>query len=198
MIRKIIPSKFSPNFYVPTINSIIVNEKVDGQEEAEDILDFDELIIEDELVFSDNLINNNIKAIEIPLTGPESVSEQLSEMNIPAEIRPTLTKLLVEKYPDVVSTHNLDAGDLSRLLGQVSIKLKEGEQFPRNKKVYALSNQDQEHLDTLLQFMEKHDLIKPAKGIDRNYGYGAPAYLLPRKNNFGRLIVDFSQINPLL
>ena len=67
LIKQIIPSDYQSDVYIPSINAIVVKEKLKNHKNVNDILDFDEIILDSELEFSDELINNT-RAIEVPLS----------------------------------------------------------------------------------------------------------------------------------
>ena len=62
----------------------------------------------------------------------ECVSDLLLEQNFAPNIMPFLTEIFVKKYPSVVAMHALDVGNMSKILGPVTILLKQGEVLPAN------------------------------------------------------------------
>ncbi len=44
--------------------------------------------------------------------------------------------IFVDKYPEVVSLHGLDAGNLSLTLGYTQLRLRKGEVLPRAKRIF--------------------------------------------------------------
>ena len=116
----------------------------------------------------------------------------------PKDIQPYIKDIFIDSYPDVVAKHNWDAGELSFFLGKCALKLKENEKLPKNRKIYALTGPEQEQMDEIIAFMLKLNLIRESPEFDKNPGYGCACYLIARKNNSARLIVDFSTVNPFL
>lgn len=122
----------------------------------------------------------------------------------PKEIQPFLIDIFKQKFPDVVSRTTMESGDLSRTLGFCYLKLKDGCKLPKNKRLFKLSNEDQQHMKDILDYLEKYGFIQKVHlgqhFNQENYG-GVPAFLISRKSKeaVARLICDFSQeINTLL
>ena len=95
--------------------------------------------------------------------------------------------------------HSLDAGDLSLTLGFTQLKLREGETLPRSKRIFHISPPDARHLEDICEFLIKFGyLIKSPVDPNGLHLYGMASYLVPRSKpgSLGRLVVDFSPINP--
>ena len=109
--------------------------------------------------------------------------------------------IFIDKYPEVISLHALDAGNLSLTLGYVSLRMREGEVLPRARRIFQLSPTENRHLEDICLLLQKEGYIERAKlKPNGHHMYGLSAYLVPRAKpgSIGRLIVDFSTINPLL
>lgn len=117
------------------------------------------------------------------------------------EVKDFVHDIFIKKYPQVVSLHALDAGNLSRTLGYVQLRLREGEVLPRARRIFHISPVEQRHLDDVCQFLEKFGYITKAPITPSGcHLYGMSSYLVPRSkpNSLGRLIVDFSPVNQLI
>ncbi len=138
-------------------------------------------------------------------TIPEDEFLQPADMvnleDYPPEIRPYIRDIFVESYPSVISTHSTDRGDLSRYLGNYTIKLKPGQVLPQHKKLYYLSSVEKLQMQSILEFLLKNGTIERASLSGDTYdNYASPAYLIAKadKNATPRLIVNFQQLNPCL
>jgi hypothetical protein len=95
----------------------------------------------------------------------------------------------------------MDAGDLSKTLGFLSLKLIPGETLPRHKRIYHLSPQDNRYLEELLdQFIRFNYMIRAPIDKTGSHLYGMSAYLIPRKKptELARLIIDFSPLTNII
>jgi hypothetical protein len=61
--------------------------------------------------------------LEIPTLIHKSAEEALNLSLFDIELRPYLQDIFLDKYPNVVSLHSLDAGDVSKTLGFTSLRL---------------------------------------------------------------------------
>ena len=112
-----------------------------------------------------------------------------------------IKKIFLEKYPQVVSLHALDAGNLSLTLGYTQLRLREGEVLPRSKRIFHISPSDQRHLDDICDLMIRFGYITRSPiSPTGHHLFGMSAYLVPRAKPgcLGRLIVDFSPVNQLI
>jgi hypothetical protein len=57
----------------------------------------------------------------------KNVEEALNLNNFEPHNRPFLKNIFLEKYPNTVALHSLDAGDVSKTLGYTSLRLIPGE-----------------------------------------------------------------------
>ena len=82
------------------------------------------------------------RGIEVPTQIFSSAEEAIQLENFPPEVRKYIKRIFLERYPNCVSLHSLDAGDLSLTLGFTQLKLKEGETLPRSKRIFHISPPD--------------------------------------------------------
>ena len=115
------------------------------------------------------------------------------------EIREYIKKIFIEEFPDVVSLHQFDIGDLSYLLGYYTLKLKRGARLPRHSKLYYLSPADSQQMKDILTFMEKHDIISKCPQGGDSIKLCCSAYLIPRRDGQAvpRLIINYIPLNRL-
>ena len=121
------------------------------------------------------------------------------------EQRPYLKKLFIEKFPELVSRHSLDLGNLSKTLGKYRLKLKKFAKLPKFRKIYYLNSSELQQLQVILQFLLKYDAISKigVEGDDKNLhmdSFASPSYLIPRSNpaSSARLIVNYRHLNQLI
>ena len=141
------------------------------------------------------------KGIEIPSQIFANAAEAIDLNLYNEEIRPFIKELFIDKYPEVVALHSIDAGDLSLTLGLTQIRLKPGEILPRCKRVFHMSPADTRHLHDITELLIKFGyLIKTPMEPDGTHLYGMASYLVTRSKpgTLGRLIVDYSPINSLI
>jgi len=139
--------------------------------------------------------------IDLPTVIHETAADAIDLNAYNEYVKPYIKEIFLEKYPEVVALHSLDAGNLSLTLGFTQLRLREGEKLPRSKRIFHVSPTDQRHLDDICEFLIKYGYIMRAP-ISPNgcHLYGMSAYLVPRAkpNCLGRLIVDFSPVNQLI
>ena len=82
---------------------------------------------------SSQIIENGL---EIPTLIHDSPEAALNLSLFNHEFRPYLADIFLKKYPQVVSLHSLEAGNVSRTLGYTSLRLIPGENLPRHKRIY--------------------------------------------------------------
>ena len=119
--------------------------KQGGAEEEEELTESD---IEDTLLE---------QAPHIPLNISNTVEEAVKIESFDEKIQPYIRDLFLVKYRNVCSLHSLDAGNLSRTLGFVYLRLKPGAVLPTNKRIYKLNNCEANHLFDILSFLQKTD-----------------------------------------
>ncbi len=72
-----------------------------------------------EVEITDDLIDP--KGIELPTQVFANASEAINLDSYNEEIRPFIKEIFIDKYPEVVALHAIDAGDLSLTLGLTQI-----------------------------------------------------------------------------
>ncbi len=78
----------------------------------------------------------------------------------------------------------MDAGEISKTLGFLSLRLIPGEVLPRHKRIFHLSPQDNAYLEEFLeQFIRFNYMIRaPNDAKNHHHLYGMSAYLILVKN----------------
>ena len=56
-----------------------------------------------------------------------------------AEIRPYITNIFLDKYQQVIASHSLDSGNVSKTLGYTTLRLITGENLLCHCRIYHLS-----------------------------------------------------------
>jgi hypothetical protein len=139
--------------------------------------------------------------LEIPTLIHKSAEEALNLSLFDIELRPYLQDIFLDKYPNVVSLHSLDAGNVSKTLGFTSLRLIPGENLPRHKGIYQLSPQDANYLEHLLEQFIRFNYIRraPIESTDLHL-YGMSTYLVPRKKmtDIACLVIDFSPLTSII
>ncbi len=97
--------------------------------------------------------------MEVPTLIHNSPEEALNLNQFEAHLRPFLKNIFLEKYPNTVALHSLDAGNISKTLGYTALRLIPGETLPRHKRIYHLSPQDTRYLEELLEHFIKLSCI---------------------------------------
>ena len=206
--REILPCAFEENIRVPllTVSKISITEDRFDEPNVR-LLDLDpkNTIIKGEPTYSGevNITEELItpKGLELPTQVFANAAEAIDLSNYNEEIRPFIKDLFITKYPEVVALHAIDAGDLSLTLGLTQIRLRPGEVLPRCKRIFHMSPQDDRHLNDICELLIRFGyLIKAPIQPDGNHLYGMASYLVTRSKpgTLGRLIVDYSPINPLI
>ena len=101
-----------------------------------------------------------------------------------------IRRLLVEKYPKLVARHSYDCGDISRTLGYMYVPL--AKPLPKTRKVYYPNSRQMQEMHDILHLMEHYKLISKSEVT-----YGAPIFLIPRKNpqQPSRLLAAMIELN---
>ena len=138
--------------------------------------------------------------LEVPTMIYKNAEEALNLNNFEPHIRPFLKNIFLEKYPNTVALHSLDAGDVSKTLGYTSLRLIPGETLPRHKRIYHLSPQDTAYLEELLEHFIKFNYVMRAPIESNTHLYGMSTYLVPRKKltDMARLVIDFSPLTNVI
>ena len=141
------------------------------------------------------------QGLDLPSTIYDTAAEAINLDSYSEEIRPFIKKLFIDKYPEVVALHAIDAGDLSLTLGLTQLRLRPGEVLPRCKRLFHMSPPDTRHLNDICELLIKFGyLIRAPMAPNDRHLYGMASYLVPRSKpaTLGRLIVDYSPVNTLL
>ncbi len=120
---------------------------------------------------------------------------------LPTHIQPFVKDIFVNRYPEVVSLHGLDAGNLCLTLGYTQLRLRKGEVLPHAKQIFHVSPSDARHLDDIINLLIKFGFVmRSSPSLTGHHLYGMSAYLVPRAKPgcLGRLIVDFSPVIQLI
>ena len=190
------------NILVPTVNKISVPSEEDVM--VSDLSYADTVMSKEPTYVGVADINHEIiepSGIDIPTLIHSTAAEAIDLSVYSEEVRPFIQDIFINKYPQVVSLHSLDAGNLSLTLGLTQLRLREGEKLPRAKRIFHISPSDQRHLDDICELLIKFGYISRSRMTpDGSHLYGMSAYLVPRSkpNCLGRLIVDFSPVNQLI
>jgi Reverse transcriptase (RNA-dependent DNA polymerase)/RNase H-like domain found in reverse transcriptase len=139
--------------------------------------------------------------IDLPTVIYRNAQEAVDLTKYNQEIGNHLKRIFLEKHPKAVALHAMDSGDFSLTLGYIKLRLREGETLPRAKRIFHISPSDTRHLDDICEFLIKFGYIRRAKpDPNGTHLYGLSSYLVPRAKpgTLGRLVVDFSPINPLI
>ena len=89
------------------------------------------------------------QGLDLPTTIYDTAAEAINLLAYSEEIRPYIKDLFIDKYPEVVALHAIDAGDLSLTLGLTQLRLHPGEVLPRCKRIFHMSPPDTRHLDDI-------------------------------------------------
>ena len=200
--REIFPSPESFSLSIPVITVCNVAINTEGEIDKEDlkhIAGISKVSYSGTAEISSEIID---AGLEIPNAIHSSPEEALNLELFEPEIRPFLSDLFLVKYRDTVSLHPMDAGDISKTLGYLSLRLIPGEVLPRHKRIFHLSPQDNAYLEELLdQFIRFNFMIRaPVDAGKHHHLYGMSAYLIPRKKptDLPRLIIDYSPLTTII
>ena len=139
--------------------------------------------------------------IDLPTVIYKDAREAIDLSKYESHLRPYIEHIFIKRFPQAVSLHALDSGNFSLTLGYTQLRLREGETLPRAKRIFHVSPSDSRHLTDICDFLIKYGYIKKAPVSPTGHHlFGVSSYLIPRAKPgcLGRLIVDFSPINPLL
>ncbi|RPH78923.1 MAG: hypothetical protein EHM77_06455, partial [Planctomycetaceae bacterium] len=180
--REILPSSNNVEIHLPVISvcNVIIDEEGEiSKEDLKHIAGANKVSYTGTADISPEIIEAGMQPPNLIHNTPE---EALDLTHFDAELRPYLEDLFFKKYRNVVSLHPMDAGDLSKTLGFLSLKLIPGETLPRHKRIYHLSPQDNRYLEELLdQFIRFNYMIRAPIDKTGSHLYGMSAYLIPRK-----------------
>ena len=139
--------------------------------------------------------------VDIPTMVYETAEDAVQLHKFPKPIQPFIRGIFIERFPQVVSLHSLDAGNLSLTLGFTQLRLRKGEALPRSRRIFHVSPGDQRHLDDITDLLCKFGYIRRSPSSPTGHHlYGMSSYLIPRAKPgcLGRLIIDYSPVNQLI
>lgn len=130
----------------------------------------------------------------------ETIENLLTLENYPEIIRPYLDDIFLKKYRAVISRSQYDIGNLSKTLGTYKLQLKPGCVLPAFKRLYYVTGHERKHLEDILDFLCKYNIITRSSHRDPSNEFASPAYIVPTKNpqKPGRLIIDFRILNDVI
>ena len=147
----------------------------------------------------DPMAEREMAGFELPTPGYDKIgpADVIKLENYPAEIRPYLKDIFIDKYSDTVSCHSLDIGNLSYYLGYYTLKLKKGAKLPKYSKIYYLSPSDSKHMRDILTFLEGQDIISKAPQGGDAVPMCCSSYLIARRDKqaVARMIVNYIPLN---
>jgi hypothetical protein len=118
------------------------------------------------------------------------------------EVKPYIRKIFINKYSNTIPLFSMDVGNISKFLGKYRLKLQDGAQLPKQRKIFFQSPIESSHMKSILDFMVKLNIIAQASttGEGERHQYSSPAFLVAKKDPeaSGRLIVDYSGLNSQL
>jgi hypothetical protein len=132
--REILPLTNNVEINLPllTVCNVIIDENgVISKEDLKHIAGGNKVSYTATTDISPDIIEAGMQPPNLIHNSPE---EALDLNHVDAELRPYLADLFFKKYRNVVSLHPMDAGDLSKTLGFLSLKLIPGETLPRHKR----------------------------------------------------------------
>ena len=158
-----------------------------------------------QLGFQDCIITPNDlmpKGIDMPETLLATAKDIVLEENFEKPVWPYVKELFINNYPEIVSLHSLDRGNISQTVGFYTIRLRDNVDLPKMRKVYYENSANSSLLKEVLEFLCKTNVISKAsvEGGDLP-SFSSPCFLVPRKdkrNQSARLVVDFRAINELI
>ena len=115
--------------------------------------------------------------------------------------QPFIKDIFIDKYSSVVSLHAYDIGSLSDSLGFYHICLKPNETLPKFRKVYYLAQEEKEHMRSILEFLEKYQIIERVPPDDRGHDLiASPCYLVGKKDKSQsyRMVIDYRIVNKVI
>jgi len=141
------------------------------------------------------------KGIDVPTIVYKNAEEAVQLDKFPPHVQPFVHEIFVVKYPQVVSLHSLDAGNVSLTLGYTQLRLRKGEVLPRSRRIFHVSPGDERHLTDITDLLVKFGYIcRSPTSPTGHHLYGMSSYLIPRAKPgcLGRLIIDYSPVNSLI
>ena len=136
IVQEILPSASNFETELHTIQVHQVNLNVDPIEceDGEKLNPEEILSIKKESYTGTAEINSSSldAGMEVPTLIHNSPEEALNLNQFEAHLRPFLKNIFLEKYPNTVALHSLDAGNISKTLGYTALRLIPGETLPRH------------------------------------------------------------------
>lgn len=206
LVQEVLPSEkdWEGDLPVIEVNQVSFNKEEDHikLENGETLLKEEILSVNKETYTGTAELNSATldTGLEVPTLIYKTPEEALNLNAFEPHIRPYLKDLFLNKYPNTVALHSLDAGDVSKTLGYTSLRLVPGETLPRHRRIYHLSPQDTAYLEELLEHFIKYNYIKRADLDSKNHLYGMSTYLIPRKKStdMARLVIDYSPLTNII
>ncbi len=201
-VREILPESKIGQIQIPTITAfhITLNEKGNiDEKDMKNIAGINKVSYTGTAEITSEIID---AGMEIPNVIHETPEEALNLTLFEPDVVPYIKEIFLNKHRNVVSLHPMDAGDMSKTLGYLTLRLIPGEVLPRHKRIFHLSPQDNRYLEELLeQFIRFNYMIRaPIEAQNNHHLYGMSAYLIPRKKptDLARLIIDFSPLTTII
>jgi hypothetical protein len=198
LAREILNPTCSEKIFLPvhmiSVGSLSKNPEYVNDFEQSDTLYGDADPYGGEAQITEDLVDPS--GIELPTQIFKNAQEAINLDSFSPEIRPLIKQIFIDRYPNCVSLHSLDAGNLSLTLGYVKLRLRRGEILPRSKRIFHISPSDRRHLSDIIDFLIKYGfVVRSPISPTGNHLYGMASYLIPRSkpNSLGRLIVDYSR-----
>jgi dUTPase len=205
-VRQIIPEISNIDISIPriTVNNVNWNPGKSELRESQDKLDMSNVLGGNKESYTGEAeIDSQIidPGLDIPTLVHKSPQEAINLNQFEPEIRPYIKDIFLNKHPNAVSLHSLDAGDISKTLGYTTLRLIPGEKLPRHKRIFQLSPQDTQYMEELIEQFIKYNYVRraPIETTDIHL-YGMSTYVVPRKNklDIGRLVIDFSPLTTII
>jgi hypothetical protein len=130
-------SLYSINMSLVENSVMLVNDS-----DFSDIVSAKEPTYDGEAEIIPEIIEPSGGGLDIPTIIHGSAAEAINLSVYPEEIRKRIEDIFIKKYPQVVSLHSLDAGDVSGTLGLTQLRLRKGESLPRSKQIFHISSSE--------------------------------------------------------
>ena len=137
----------------------------------------------------------------IPSNYYENASDIIQEKNYDSQAWPYIKDLFIDKYPQIISLHPLDAGKISDTLGFYRITLKPHVTLPKTRKCYYLAPMEVQQLREILRILEKLGIVSKASTSGSELSqFASPCFLISKanKNQAARLVVNYKLLNELI
>jgi len=202
--REVLMASATAQITLPTLTVCKVSISQDPPQQISDVNFADTIMTKEPTYFGEAEIKPEIiepKGLDLPTVIFENAAQAIDLNSYSDEVRPYIKDIFIDKYPEAVALHSLDAGNISLTLGFTQLRLREGETLPRSKRIFHVSPTDQRHLDDICELLIKFGYImRSPMSPNGCHLYGMSAYLVPRakENCLGRLIIDYSPVNQLI